>query len=382
MARISSDVLADIIGNFYEAAYDESRWQGAVESLRQIWDGATVCIALQNIKTYGGIAIHTGVDESYHRSYFEEYARYNLIENALIPAPAGTIFTNWNPVSRDTWLNSRFWNEWMAPQDLHHLLGAKIQLFGDVLGTLQIQRGRQRSDFDATDIAILRQLVPAITRAAYLGHRIGALKLETQIATMAVGALQIAKLVVAADSNILDLNDAAEACLARRGCGLSRRNNRLFASDIATSTALQRLIVDACRLHDGQSPGRGGDLLVHPVSEGAAPIAVSVGPIAHSPLFGAAPGHHAAVLLKEITLALPDGFEDHARRLFDFTPAEARLAAALAGGLALKEAALHQGIRFSTARSYLEGIFRKTRTNQQSQLVALLKSSQPLIRRS
>jgi DNA-binding CsgD family transcriptional regulator len=64
--------------------------------------------------------------------------------------------------------------------------------------------------------------------------------------------------------------------------------------------------------------------------------------------------------------------------LFDLTPAEARLAASLAAGLPLKAAAARQQIQLSTARSYLETIFRKTATRQQSQLVALLKSAQPL----
>jgi DNA-binding CsgD family transcriptional regulator len=383
MTNISSDIVADIVGNFYEAAYDESRWQGAVESLRQVWDGATVCFALQNIKTHGGTAVHTGVDESYHRSYFEEYARHNLIENALIPAPAGTIFTNWNPVPNDVWFDSRFWNEWMAPQDLQYLLGAKIQLVGDVMGTLQIQRGRRQSDFDASDVALLKQLVPAISRAAYLGHRVGTLKLEAQAATMAVGAQRIATIVVTVDGHILQLNEAAEALLAQPGCGLSRRHQRLSAHDTATSLALQQAIVDACGLNDGNAPGRGGDLLVRSSRDDTAvPMAVSVGPIGGSPMFGIAPGRHAVIFLRSVTLDVPDGFEDHARQLFDLTPAEARVAAALAGGMALKDAAALHGIRFSTARSYLEGIFRKTQTRQQSQLVALLKSTQPLIWRS
>lgn len=63
--------------------------------------------------------------------------------------------------------------------------------------------------------------------------------------------------------------------------------------------------------------------------------------------------------------------------LFDLSPAEARLALALASGRTLKEAATDCKIQLSTARSYLESIFRKTGTRQQSQLVALLKSVPP-----
>lgn len=61
--------------------------------------------------------------------------------------------------------------------------------------------------------------------------------------------------------------------------------------------------------------------------------------------------------------------------LFDLAPSEARLAVSLAAGNPLKTAAAASDIKLSTARSYLEQIFRKTGTNQQSQLVALLKSA-------
>jgi DNA-binding CsgD family transcriptional regulator len=61
--------------------------------------------------------------------------------------------------------------------------------------------------------------------------------------------------------------------------------------------------------------------------------------------------------------------------LFDLSPSEAKLAVSLAAGTSLKSAAAANDIKFSTARAYLEQIFRKTGTNQQSQLVALLKST-------
>jgi DNA-binding CsgD family transcriptional regulator len=61
--------------------------------------------------------------------------------------------------------------------------------------------------------------------------------------------------------------------------------------------------------------------------------------------------------------------------LFDLSPSEARLAVTLAAGTPLKIAAAANDIKFSTARAYLEQIFRKTGTNKQPQLVALLKSA-------
>lgn len=63
------------------------------------------------------------------------------------------------------------------------------------------------------------------------------------------------------------------------------------------------------------------------------------------------------------------------RALFDLAPAEVKLATSLATGRTLRDAARESDIQITTARTYLDRIFRKTGTHQQSQLVALLKST-------
>jgi len=61
--------------------------------------------------------------------------------------------------------------------------------------------------------------------------------------------------------------------------------------------------------------------------------------------------------------------------LFDLSPSEARLAAALAAGRTLRNIAAEMNISFASARTYLGRVFQKTGTHQQSELVALLKSA-------
>lgn len=63
------------------------------------------------------------------------------------------------------------------------------------------------------------------------------------------------------------------------------------------------------------------------------------------------------------------------KQMFNLTPAEARLAAALASGLSLRDSAAKCSIRFGTARSYLLHIFAKTGTSRQGELVGLLKTA-------
>jgi len=168
--------------------------------------------------------------------------------------------------------------------------------------------------------------------------------------------------------------------LSRPRGSLRVRSGMLSTSDAGSAAELQRQVSDACGIDHG--PGLGGDVLVRAGhDETDSNVTLSVGPLTDAGAYGFRTERCAVIFIREITLALSPGFEDHIRGMFDLTPAEARLAAALASGGALKDAASGQGIRVSTARSYLENIFRKTGTRQQSQLVALLKSAQPLIHR-
>jgi DNA-binding CsgD family transcriptional regulator len=109
-------------------------------------------------------------------------------------------------------------------------------------------------------------------------------------------------------------------------------------------------------------------------------LALSVGPLLNPPHELPLVGRHAAIFIREMSLDLPARFTEQARALFALSPKEAKLAASLASGRTLKQAADDSRIALSTARSYLETIFRKTGTRQQSHLVALLKSAQTIAR--
>ena len=71
-------------------------------------------------------------------------------------------------------------------------------------------------------------------------------------------------------------------------------------------------------------------------------------------------------------LDLPVPPESMLRRVFDLTPAEARLACRLARGDSLEQVAQALDVKMTTARSQLAAIFAKTGTCRQAQLVAIL----------
>ena len=176
---------------------------------------------------------------------------------------------------------------------------------------------------------------------------------------------------------IATVNAAAEAILRRPESGLLSKSGHLAAAAAGSMAVLQQLVAHACSMRDDVIPGTGGDLLIRTTRVGVgADLALSVGPLVNQLHEIPFMGRHAAIFIREISLELPAGFKEQMRAFFDLTPKEAGLAASLASGMTLKEAAADAHIRINTARSYLDSIFLKTGTHQQSQLVALLKSAQ------
>ncbi|MDX3906950.1 MAG: helix-turn-helix transcriptional regulator [Pigmentiphaga sp.] len=62
----------------------------------------------------------------------------------------------------------------------------------------------------------------------------------------------------------------------------------------------------------------------------------------------------------------------HLAQLFQFSPAEARLASGLQQGMSLADYARSQGVAISTVRTQLRSLFMKTGTDRQGELVSLL----------
>jgi len=375
MTLANPELLSGVIDTIYAAATDPSQWQSAIDQLRIMFHGSTACFARYGPDLQPGDSINSNPDPTFQRRFIEEHANSpNILADMIEAAPVGLIYSDHQLVGDDALRRSRFWNDWMAPQDMYGGIASKLMVDGPSCWFFDVQRGRNQEAFDAADAELLKFIVPHMLRAVDLSRRFQ----SAQLLASGYQLLPFGVLIVDAQSQILQLNIVAEHIFMRSG-PLRVRSGRLAAIDARQTASLQRLVAEACAVHDDVAPGLGGELLLRAAEADA--VALTVSPMAGSMAQPFMRQRLAIIYLREMTLALPDGFDDHVRQLFDLTPAEARLAAALASGLALKDAAAHQGIRFSTARSYLESIFRKTRTRQQSQLVALLKSTQPLLRR-
>ena len=166
---------------------------------------------------------------------------------------------------------------------------------------------------------------------------------------------------------VLVLNRAARQILAANR-GLSLRSGTLYASTpLAT-----------CRLRGLLQRAAAG--CAEPGSEAVGKLSLA-GPPQQRPLHlavvgldGCEPRAHGAlalVLLTYLERPIPP-LNEVLQQIYGLTPAEARLASALAGGHALDDTAHRLGISRHTARSQLKQVFAKTGVRRQSELVFLL----------
>lgn len=217
--------------------------------------------------------------------------------------------------------------------------------------------------FDEADLVRLDSVRRHLARASMLSVRLRLQHAQTTVSTLA--ALGLPAAVVMANGTVLAVNPLFEshakfmrpAAFGRLSIANRRVNGLLqeALSGAASEAAVQSIPVPAQSNED-------------------APAVVHVLPLRRS----ARDVFDSGAALVVVTSYSRDGdvpSDAVLRGLFDLTAAEATLAALLAAGQTLAEAALDRGVSIPTARSQLAQIFRKTGTRQQSELVALLKGA-------
>jgi DNA-binding CsgD family transcriptional regulator len=235
------------------------------------------------------------------------------------------------------------------------------------LATFVFEKWLKDGAFTREEIRRLNVLRPHLARASLVAGRLrveraGATTSALELMGLPAAVLSATGRVVAANSHLKQM-DAALLPVAHGGFAIADRDaNHLFQK---TVTRLQ---------HNDTTIG---SIPVPPISGNPA-FVVHLLPLrraAHDIFSGA----DTLVLATPITPSALVPSASLLNALFDLTPTEARLAADLASGLTLAAYAAQHGVTVKSARTYLERIYRKTGTHQQSQLVALLKTMQPLI---
>lgn len=269
--------------------------------------------------------------------------------------------------------NSRFVQPSELGRDL--LLESRIQSLLELAPYWS--KGRDQADkaflpdceVQQTEAPDLQRLGRHLSRALHLHRAAMRLRLEVEVAGHALNLLRTGVVFAMQDGEVIFANERAIQLL-HKGLGLTARRGKLVAERHEDHKRLEELLRRAV------SAGRPGAQILSGVEAAAMQLIVlplspgkSMADVAQQPL--------AMVLINApAEVELPD--EGLLRQLFEFTPAETRLALGLLSGMTLDEHAENCGVSLATVRTQLRSLFAKTQTRRQAELVRLLGMVPPV----
>ncbi len=361
-----------LIGHIYEAGAEPDAWVAVLERFRDAFRGTGSVLASHDFASGRG-RIHdaVGCAPEYVRSYAERYAARDVwIKRERALRTPGAVWTGRQIVSDRELVESEFYAGWVRPQGWFHTIRAVVDRQGDEVWYLAVAAPRSARPYGAGDLALLRRLAPHVQRALRLQRAASELRLGNAAAMEALDRLPVGVALVGEAGTVLAMNAAAKEIVARRD-GLRLDANRLEAGRNGDNAALRALIADAAAHHGADEWADGAIALSRP--SGGRPLSVLVLPVSAS-ASASVPGAERPAAV--VFVGDPERpIEADAGRLCRFhglTRSEARLAAHVAAGRTLDEAATEMGISRETARTHLKHIFAKTGTQRQAELVGLV----------
>lgn len=259
-----------------------------------------------------------------------------------------------------------FYQDFLIPSGIGWSTGTHIALpTGDTV-SITIERRFDRGPVERHYVDLLDGLRPHLARAAMLSARLALERARTAAATLE--SLGLPAAVLGGRGQLLAGNRLLEPMIPAI---LQDASARLRFTDPRADRLLQAGI-DALWNH-----GKGGFPQSFPVA-GADGRPASVAHLL--PVKGRARdvfgGMHSVLVIMPLAgmAVAPAGL---VQALFDFTPAEARVAIALGEGASIDDAARRLGVSRETVRTHLRAIFSKTGVSRQSALVRLLAGLSP-----
>lgn len=353
----------DVAATFYDAAHGARNWPDALNALAQLFHGSR---AWMFHSSSSGVIGHTSLpDPDFH----SEEAQVAMVGDQLFDAThrqaEGAVVRHSSIMDLKAFYGRSLFQDWLRPRDVH--FGLQSHLIADASRRLfvDISREGRQGDFEDRDLDLMRILAPHILRAGAISETLGSARrqpiADSLVATLVIDETMQVRDMNAAAARLLDASDRIGILGQRLRAVSSRQQQKL--RDLVREATSQRGSGGLMIVGDALSDDDDQDRLI-----------VSVAPLARSRMFGFDGTALAAVYLRPLAAPGDVALETALTGLFQLSPSLARLACTLARGRTLRQAALERGLTYSTARTYLDHIYRATGTGHQGQLVTLLKS--------
>ena len=296
----------------------------------------------------------------------EQWYRDNFFDiDPFANLPEGKVVSLYEYINEADFKYSSYYKDFLNHVDSSHVLGVDMRTSGGFEARLRVTRAAGGEQFSIAERARLELVIPHVRQAVEIYQLLETSRSEEAVITDAVEHFAVGTVILDHSYKVLKMNRFAASMLSEQD-GVSLSGGRVVFADSRTEADYRGLLKAAVNGASDEAP----ELRVSRPS-GRPDISVVVRQVT-TPNFmhtGSAPA--IALLLSDPgsrTLVTAQSL----RAVFDLTPAEAAIAAALANGMSVSDTAAHLGVALNTVRTHLRSIFSKTGVSRQSQLVHLI----------
>jgi DNA-binding CsgD family transcriptional regulator len=368
------DAYCKTVTRVFDAVLDQRLTPTALQALAD-YVGASGATYLLANKLTGRVTsvVRWGSFTGRRAEYLAHYSKIDPFPAIQEEAACGKIFqlSKCLPASilrRDEW-----YNDYILSGGARDALGSKLYESSSRMVFIGFHRAIGDMEPFPRDMEALEALLPALANAAHLHVGLIDMDYRSAIFRDRLNLAAAGAIFTDAFGRIVETNQAAERIL-RIGDGLTIRDGRICARRSFETAKLVNLIVNATAAR-GSFPSAGCLLIAR---DGGRPAyVVRVAPVT------------AGLATYDLPMAMvlvsaPDENRVSASELaelYGLSPAESRLAVALAFGKRLNQLAGEYGVQITTLRTQLSSVLKKCEVERQSDLVRLV-SSIPVVRPS
>lgn len=334
---------SDLLGRVSEAC-------GRQRGILLMWDAQ---------QPYAQIALFHQNEASAAEAYSRHFYRLDPTGPAMEHRDRGVWYHDYLELGPERMSRSPYYQEFKRPHGMRGVSCLKLQHDENHSAYLSLLTNQDARDPHADQKRMLDRITPHLVRAAQMANVVEGLKLQLQTRQLLQEQHATPLWLVNGEGRVLFCNTAAEQRLGEPGSPLRQRNDRLSLN--LPGMELLTLMRQAC---GRAGPARPAWMRL----PGAEPVQLLVTPVKAEARFN---------LIHQQPLALVALLDARPRaallaELFQFTPAENRLAELMVRGQSPEECARRLGVSINTVRSQLRALFAKTGTQKQAELVGML----------
>lgn len=363
----------EIVANFYKAASGKLPWNDALVPFKDAFDAWAIYVHGLDMKL-GRIEfahIASDVPPQAELEYLHTYHKIDPRAALTFNAKPGEWFNCWEIFDEDFVARDPFYQEFLIPYGGRYVSGTAVLRQDDTLVMLGVHRGVNSNKLRSDEMQMCQRLARHLSEAIQLHYATIKLKARVRLGAQLLSRLQLPVIVVDAQRKVEQINDAAEALL-RRARQMFLKNDSLYMTspkdDATFLLGLRGLLSSESADTEEQSrfffkpePGTTGPL-----------VALYISPLRPAETLHAFSDHAVAMIVLHDENARVELDPYLLNMVYQLTPAESRVATALAQGASVKGIAQQHGVSAHTVRTQIKAVLAKTGAVKQSEVVARL----------